>query len=299
MGSSQIKLQRSRGQVIFVVMQSLHNSHTVLRSFSSLTVAIAACFSVALVGCQDGTGSWNFGKEIGDYQDPLHPQYMATPTVLHFPDSAGSVYLEEEDYAAFKEDLFGFMDSNNQSEYERHFRDYYIPETFPTDSVFELYVRMWGQWDSIGVSTRFDHWRLLYSSPFYEGEVYDIALAEVELRHHMIFQKRWTGNYKNFGRTLGERYPGARIQYLDTTYVAAAGDTIYKRHITAEAERLLYAVRKHGAEDEDGGGIRWLNDGWQLVPSVVAIMDSSAVAKALAHQSEFGTLKERPRVSGR
>ncbi|MCH1582866.1 MAG: hypothetical protein L7S63_07105 [Flavobacteriales bacterium] len=256
------------------------------RTFSVLPIAMVICLSVALIGCQEGTGSW----EIGDYQDPLHPQYMATPTVLHFPDS-GAVYLEEAEYASFKEDLFGFMDSNNQSEYERHFRDYYLPETFPTDSVFDLYVRMWGQWDSIGVSTRFDHWKLLYSSPFYEGEVYDVALAEVELRHHMVFQKRWTGNYKNFGRTLGERYPGARIEYLDTTYVEPSGDTIYKRHITAEAERLLYAVRRHGVDGQEEDGIRWLNDGWQLVPSVVAIMDSSAVAKALAHQGEFGTLK--------
>ena len=245
--------------------------------------------SLTLTGCDGissapGSGS---GQSLGDYQDPLHPQYMATPTAVHFPDSA-LVFLNDSDYVQFKEDLFGFMDSNNSSRYEEHFRDYYIPETFATDSIFEMYVRMWGQWDSIGVSTRFDHWSLLYSSPFFKGEVYDVALAEVKLRHHMVFQKRWTGNYKNFGRTLGNRYPGASIVYMDTTFVGADGDTIYRRHITADAQRLLYAARAQASDTSRGDGICWLNEGWQMVPSVAEIMDSSAVAQALNHREVYG-----------
>ena len=233
-----------------------------------------------------------------DYQHPLHPQYMATPTVAHFPDSA-QVFLTDEDYAEFQEDLLGFLESNNNAEYERHFRDFYIPETFENDSLFDLYVTMWGRWDSIGVTTRFDHWGLLYASPFFEGEIYDVSLAEVRIRHHIVFQKRWTGNYKNFGRTLGERYPGGSVSYMDTTYVDAAGDTILKRHITAEADRLLYAVRASHPDELRQPGIRWVNDGWQGVPSVVLIMDSTAVSQAEAHREQFGTLSERPRVSGR
>ena len=252
----------------------------------SLTTAL---MSLCLVGCDaisNGSGS-NSGAAYGDYQDPLHPEYMATPTEVHFPDSA-LVYLSEADYAAFKKDLFGFMDSNNEARYTEHFKDYYIPETFGTDSIFDLYVRMWGQWDSIGVSTRFDHWTLLYSSPFFEGEIYDVALAEVKLRHHMVFQKRWTGNYKNFGRTLSERYPGASITYMDTTYLDTEGDIIYKRHITAEAQRSLYAARASSSDTTREGGIRWLNEGWQSVPSVANIMDSSAVTSAWKHRDEFG-----------
>lgn len=244
-------------------------------------------------GGQAGTGG-----EGADYQDPLHPQYMATPTVVHFPED-GFVHMTSEDYAEFQEDLYGFVSSNNDAEYERHFREFYIPETFPTDSLFEMYVRMWGQWDSIGVSTRFDHWKVHYVSPFYRGEVYDIALAEVRLRHHIVFQKRWTGNYRNFGRTLGERYPGATITYMDTTYVDAVGDTVLKRHITAESDRLLYAVRAHTPDDFRQGGIRWINDGWQRLPEVAALLDSASVAQAERHREEYGTLATRPKVSGR
>ena len=62
-----------------------------------------------------------------------------------------------------------------------------------------------------------------------------MAIAEVDVRHHMVFEKRWTGNYRNFGRTLGERYPGST---MDTTWVTAAGDTVLRRHITAEARAV-------------------------------------------------------------
>ena len=252
----------------------------------SLTFCVLSLFLTGCDGVLDSAGFGN-GAGIGDYQDPLHPQYMATPTEVHFPDSA-LVYLTDEDYAQFKEDLFGFLDSNNGGRYKSHFQDYYIKETFATDSIFDMYVRMWGQWDSIGVSTRFDHWKLLYSSPFFEGEVYDVALAEVELRHHMVFQKRWTGNYKNFGRTMSERYPGASIEYMDTTFVDVQGDTVYRRHITAETQRLMYAARAHEDDTTRGGGIRWLNEGWNAVPTVAEVMDSSAVAKVLEHRASFG-----------
>lgn len=245
--------------------------------------------SLAFAGCDGMSNSSGFGNgpAIGDYQDPLHPEYMATPTKVHFPDSA-LVFLSEENYSEFKEDLFGFMDSNNGARYAEHFSDYYIAETFTTDSIFDMYVRMWGQWDSIGASTRFDHWSLLYCSPFYEGEIYDVALAEINLRHHMVFQKRWTGNYKNFGRTLGDRYPNGSIAYMDTTFVDVEGDTIYRRHITANAQRLLFAARAHDSDTTRGGGIRWLNEGWQTVPSVADVMDSAAVTQAFRHRESFG-----------
>lgn len=253
---------------------------------------------MAVASCGDDMGKGT-GAVTMDYQDPLHPQYMATPTVVHFPEEGNTIHLTDADYEEFKEDLQGFLTSNNNAEYERHFRDYYIPETFPTDSMFDLYVRMWGQWDSIGVSTRFDHWKVLYVSPFFPGEVYDIALAEVHLRHHIVFQKRWTGNYRNFGRTLGERYPGASITYMDTTYVDLQGDTILKRHITAESDRLLYAVRAHTPDELRQPGIRWVNDGWQRMSEVVALFDSTSVALADLHREENGTLAARPLVSGR
>ena len=235
--------------------------------------------------------------EEDPYLDPTHPEYMAGPSVVHFPQDS-LVHLESEDYAEFKQQLQRFVASNNDGQYRTHFEEHYIPETFPTDSVFELYVRMWGQWDSIGVRNRFDHWAVRYISPFETGEVYDVALAEVDIRHHMVFEKRWTGNYRNFGRTLGQRYPGAVITYRDTTWVEANGDTMLRRHITAEAERFLWAVRGHG-DDERGDQLCWMNDGWQLVPDVVAIMDSAAVMQVQDHQAEFGTLLTRPQVSGR
>ena len=269
-----------------------HSESTVIRA------ALAGLGFIVLFGfarCTDAAGG---SESPADYQDPLHPQYMSTPTVVTFPDSA-RVFLEEAEYSEFQDDLFGFVDSNNQSEFAKHFKDYYIPETFTNDSIFDLYVTMWNRWDSIGVSTRLDHWTLLYASPFFEGEIYDVALAEIDLRHHMVFQKRWTGNYKNFGRTLGERYPGARISYMDTTYVDAQGDTVLRRHITAETRRLLYAVKAHSPDSIRSAGVKWLNDGWQAVPDVVAVMDSSAVAAAEAHRDENGTLPARPVVTGR
>ncbi|RPG80168.1 MAG: hypothetical protein CBC74_000430 [Crocinitomicaceae bacterium TMED114] len=235
--------------------------------------------------------------EEDPYLDPTHPEYMAGPSVVHFPHDS-LVHLESGDYAEFKQQLQRFVESNNDGQYRTHFEEHYIPETFPTDSVFELYVRMWGQWDSIGVRNRFDHWAVRYISPFEIGEVYDVALAEVDIRHHMVFEKRWTGNYRNFGRTLGQRYPGADITYRDTTWVKANGDTMLRRHITAEAERFLWAVRDHG-DNGRGDKLCWMNDGWQLVPDVVAIMDSAAVMQVQDHQAEFGTLLTRPQVSGR
>lgn len=266
--------------------------------FPAYTMSRLMLWGVVVLLCSCGSsGQGGLQSSHGDYQDPLNPQYMATPTVLHFPDTA-RVFLAPSEYAQFKEDLFGFTDSNNQGEYNRHFKDYYIPETFESDSIFDLYVTMWWRWDSIGVTTRLDNWALHYVSPFYEGPVYDVALAEVRLRHHMVFQKRWTGNYRNFGRTLGDRYPGASIEYMDTTYVDLAGDTVLKRHITAETDRLIYAVRPHDPAGI-GTGIRWLNDGWQMVPSVAAVMDSAAVAQAEAHRDAHGVLPNRPKVTGR
>lgn len=253
---------------------------------------------VGLTACTDPSDPGGDAPDPDEvYLDPTHPSYMSGPTRTHFPDTA-KVFLEPEEYVAFQSQLRGFLETNNEGEYERHFRDFYIPEVFPSDSVFDIYVTMWWRWDSIGVTNRFDHWTLRYVSPFYEGPTYDMAVAEVDIRHHMVFEKRWTGNYRNFGRTLGERYPGATISYMDTSYVDAAGDTLLKRHITAEASRLLYAVRGNG-DSLRGSDIRWLNDGWQLVPEVVALMDSAAVAQLDDHQQQFGTLENRPKVSGR
>lgn len=235
--------------------------------------------------------------EEDPYLDPTHPQYMAGPTEVHFPE-AEHIHLTPEDFTAFSSQLKSFVATNNDGQYLEHFQNHYIPETFPTDSVFELYVRMWGQWDSIGVRNRFDHWAVRYISPFEPGDIYDVALAELDVRHHMVFEKRWTGNYRNFGRTLGQRYPGAQITYRDTTWVRADGDTMLRRHITAEAQRFLYAVRGHGDHGRPTQ-VCWMNDGWQLVPDVMAIMDSTAVATVEAHQLQFGTLATRPLVSGR
>jgi hypothetical protein len=257
---------------------------------------VMTVFALSWTSC--GDGALGSSQTPTDYQDPLHPQYMATPTVVMFPDTA-RIFLENDEYQEFQQDLQGFMESNNESQFERHFRDYYIPETFTNDSIFDLYVTMWNRWDSIGVRTRLDHWTLLYASPFFAGDIYDVGLAEIDLRHHMVFEKRWTGNYKNFGRTLGERYPGATISYVDTTYVDAAGDTIFKRHITAQTRRLLYAVRSHSVDSIRTAGTKWLNDGWQAVPDVVAVMDSAAVAQAEAHRNAHGILPAKPIVSGR
>lgn len=270
-------------------------SLTVTHPFVLVALVIGACF-----GCTQGDGPY-IPK---DYQDPLHPQYMATPTELTFPDS-GNVHLAESDYVQFKKDLLGFLESNNERDYVRHFGNYYVPETFSldssltfNDSIFNMYVTMYNRWDSIGVSTRLDHWSLRYASPIFEGSPYDVGIAEVELRHHMVFEKHWTGNYKNFGRTLGERYPEADISYLDTTYVDATGDTVFRRHITAETTRLLYAVREHAAQGEEPSNFKWLNDGWQRT-EMSLVMDSSAVALADAHRDSLGTLPYRPKVTGR
>ena len=294
-------MPRPQGRrTIFAVMLQCRLSTLKSSGFNALLNGMFLAFAVGLVSCS-GTGQGAYGTSgagVGDYQDFLHPEYMSTPTVVHFPDTA-AVHLNAEDYSEFKEDLFGFMRSNNEAEYRTHFENYYIPETFPTDSTLNLYVRMWHQWDSIGVTTRFDHWTLLYASPFEKGEVYDVCLAEVRLRHHMVFQKRWTGNYKNFGRTLGQRYPGGTVVYRDTTYVDAAGDTVLRRHITAEADRWLYAVRAANPDSIRLGGIRWMNDGWQTVPEAAAVMDSAAVAAVEAHCEMYGVLPERPKVSGR
>ncbi len=294
MASSQIDVSGAGARAIFAFMpfRSPFCSRTPVPWSWCAALSLMAFFS----SCTPG-GMSNGGKTPVDYQDPLHPQYMATPTVLNFPDTA-RVFLEDEDYAQFQDDLLGFLESNNENDFARHFGDYYIPETFENDSIFDMYVTMWGRWDSIGVSTRLDHWTLLYASPFYEGDVYDVSLAEIDLRHHVVFQKRWTGNYKNFGRTLGERYPGASISYMDTTYVDAAGDTVLRRHITAQTQRLLYAMRAHGKEGASDY-IMWLNDGWQMVPAVVQVMDSAAVVDAQAHRDMHGTLPELPAVSGR
>lgn len=250
-------------------------------------------------GVQDSTVFWPGRPSLDDdpFVDPVHPEYMAGPTVVHYPEEV-NIHLTPVEFSAFKGQLQSFLETNNDGQYREHFQNHYISETFPTDSVFELYVRMWGQWDSIGVRNRFDHWAVRYISPFEEGDVYDVALAEVDIRHHMVFEKRWTGNYRNFGRTLSERYPGAEVTYMDTTWVNDKGDTLLRRHITAEAARFLYAVRGH---DENGRSSRicWMNDGWQLVPEVVSLMDSASVAAVEAHQSKFGTLESRPRVSGR
>ena len=114
---------------------------------------------------------------------------MARP-LCHYPEEV--LHLTPVEFSAFKGQLQSFLETNNDGQYREHFQNHYIPETFPTDSVFELYVRMWGQWDSIGVRNRFDHWAVRYISPFEEGDVYDVALAEVDIRHHMVFEKRWT-----------------------------------------------------------------------------------------------------------
>lgn len=232
------------------------------------------------------------------YLDPTGPTYMTGPTRVHYcgPED---VHLSDAEFEAFQGQLQGFLETNNTGEFRRHFTDFYVPETFPTDSLLDLYVTMYFRWDSIGVTNRFDHWWVRYVSPFAEGETYDVALAEVRMRHHQVFQKRWTGNYRNFGRTLSQRYPGATIEYMDTTYVEAYGDTALHRLISVEADRMVYLVRGHGTDSIHDTRIRLLNDGWQLSPDMSLVMDSAAVAFVEDHQRQFGRLEDRPIVTGR
>lgn len=232
------------------------------------------------------------------YLDPTGPNYMTGPVHIHY-SGRENMHLEDGELSEFKSQLQGFLESNNNNEFERHFRDFYIPEVFPTDSLLDLYVRMYLQWDSIGVSNRFNNWWVRYVSPFAPGELYDVAIAEVRMRHHQVFQKRWTGNYRNFGRTLSERYPGATIEYMDTTFTKANGDTAVHRLISADVDRLIYLVRGHGTDSIHDTRIRLLNDGWQLSPQMKGLLDSASVAFVDNHQGQFGTFPDRPLVSGR
>ena len=248
---------------------------------------------------ESASGSLALNSKSGeDYLNPTSESYMDGPTEFYLPDSA-KVFLSDEDYVEFKSRMDGFLSSFNESEFETHFREFNVPEVFDTDSLFNLYVRMYNQWDSIGVSTRLDRWSFRYISPFYEGDTYDICVAEVDLRHHIYFAKRWTGNYRNFGRPLSSRYPKAQITYMDTSFVNMHGDSIYRRHVVADASRLIFGLRGHLGDPKRSNQIVWLNDGWQLQPNIIAVIDSSAVALAVLHRTEQGTFKQRPLVTGR
>ena len=260
-----------------------------------------------LVGCTTSganhAGDVRVGaEEVPDYDeaylDPTGHSYMSGPTRVHFGEEK-DIHLTDLEFEAFQGQLQGFLETNNAGEFHQHFTDFYIPETFPSDSVLDLYVNMYFRWDSIGVTNRFDHWWVRYTSPFAEGETYDVALAEVRMRHHQVFQKRWTGNYRNFGRTLGQRYPGATIEYMDTTSVEANGDTALHRLISVEADRMIYLVRGHGTDSLHDTRIRFVNDGWQLNVDMRELMDSTAVAFVEDHQRQFGLLEDRPIVTGR
>lgn len=261
-------------------------------------LSLAACLCT---GCEEGSpegaGLTVAEDQVAERLDPTSDQYMSGPAILSFLDPS-NIHLDSAEFQSFRSQLTGFLETNNTSRFEEHFENYYIPETFSSDSVKGMYIRMWQQWDSIGVTNRFDRWSVRYISPFFEGDPYDVAIAEVDLQHYMVFQKHWTGNYRNFGRTLGQRYPEGNITYLDTTFVTSAGDTVFRRYITAEATRLLYAAR-NGETEAGTQDIRWLNDGWQMMPEIIAVMDSVAVASADAHRDSLGTLASRPIVSGR
>jgi hypothetical protein len=267
-----------------------------------LTLGLFLFCGILFSGCSDtatlAEPQTDVNSGVESYLDPTSDSYMSGPTKILCPDSA-EVFLDALDYVEFQDRLLGFLESNNESRFREHFKEFYIPEVFKPDSLFEQYIRMYNQWDSIGVQNRLDRWTLRYVSPFFEGETYDVAIAEVDIRHHMAFEKRWTGNYRNFGRTLAQRYPGGQIAYMDTTFEALNGDTIYRRHITSEATRLIYAIRGHGDSPNRPKDIRWLPDGWQLQPSSVTLMDSTAVAQADLHRDEHGRLKQRPPVTGR
>ena len=97
------------------------------------------------------------------YLDPTGPTYMTGPTRVHYCDSE-DVHLSDAEYEAFQGQLQGFLETNNTGEFRRHFTEFYVPETFATDSLLDLYVRMYFQWDSIGVTNRFDHWWVRYVS---------------------------------------------------------------------------------------------------------------------------------------
>ena len=76
------------------------------------------------------------------YMDPTGPNYMTGPVQIHY-SGPENIHLEDGDFREFKSQLQGFIESNNDNEFERHFRDFYIPEVFPTDSLLDLYVRMY------------------------------------------------------------------------------------------------------------------------------------------------------------
>lgn len=270
-------------------------------------VALPLAGVVLLTGCTTpnagGASDMRFGADEAPqfdeaYLDPTGDAYMTGPARVHYGQEE-DIHLTDSEFEAVKSRLQGFLETNNGSEFERHFTEFYIPETFPSDSILNLYAKMYFRWDSIGVTNRFDHWWVRYISPFAEGDTYDVALAEVQLRHHQVFQKRWTGNYRNFGRTLGQRYPGGTIEYMDTSYVEANGDTALHRLISVEAERMIYLVRGHGTDSIHDTRIRFVNDGWQLNPEMLELMDSAAVAFVEDHQRQFGLFDDRPIVSGR
>jgi hypothetical protein len=272
------------------------------------TVLSSAVVAIVLVSCTTPGASADTAAVQRDqeqvpvyddaYLDPTGSTYMTGPTRVHYcgPED---IHMSDAEFEAFQGQLQGFLETNNSGEFRRHFTEFYVPETFATDSLLDLYVTMYFRWDSIGVTNRFDHWWVRYVSPFAEGDTYDIALAEVRMRHHQVFQKRWTGNYRNFGRTFEQRYPGATIEYMDTTFVEANGDTALHRLISVEADRLVYLVRGQGTDSIHDTRIRLLNDGWQLSPEMSLLMDSAAVAFVEDHQRQFGRLEERPTVTGR
>jgi hypothetical protein len=61
----------------------------------------------------------------------------------------------------------------------------------------------------------------------------------------------------------------------------------------------MYAARAHADDTTREGGIRWLNEGWNAVPTVAEVMDSSAVAKVLEHRASFGfNASQEPDTTG-
>ena len=276
-------------------------SHGICRILFNSLAGLMCC--IVFSGCSEtqstritaGEGAPVFDQT---YLDPTQPNYMSGPAQIHITGPE-NIYLEDEELEEFKVRLRGFLETNNNGEFERHFREFYIPESFPTDSLLDLYATMYFRWDSIGVTNRFDDWWVRYISPFAEGELYDVALAEISFSHHQIFQKRWTGNFRNFGRSFKTRYPRFPIKYMDTTYVEENGDTALHRRISVDAERTIYLLRSHETDSLHDSKIRFLNDGGQNLPQLAEFMDSAAFAFVEDHRRQFGIFVEEPVESER
>lgn len=217
--------------------------------------------------------TWHCADSLG------YDGFMQQPLSMTVSSEA-EIQMEDSMADNLLQELSGFFEAINTSQFDTYIGSYMLPESFASDSMRDLAITMTYRWDSIGISNHTNDITIEYLGPLVSGVDFDMTIVDFEMTQTMIFANHWSGNHLNSVRVLEGRFPGTVVDITDSTWVNMHADSIRRRSLAVTVNSSLYAVidkRKEADEtvgNDEKDPLYWMMPGSEYQPGIQEVMDS-------------------------